>query len=335
MPIVGLLNTLAQFGIAGTTSTHLGDKFKRGVADGGNFTPGNVTYATAYPAAVPANNVVIVEFFANGDYSALSGKATTLVGLGAFNVIVAAGGLVSSQAMIPAMAASASNKDARLLFVSGRTKADQPSREHPPYKSGGLFLETTRKSLNDVETRKRAVEGFDPVDIFHLVNDQSVVSNDESGWDLDQIVIANSTGAAGVAGSIATAVAAAVGKGAKALVVSADPFFTVNRDAVVSAISGANLVGIYPFREYPDGTGGTTAGFISHGPNLAASYRQLGVWTGRMLRDASLLPAQLSKLGKFKQELVVNTTVGDTLLAANKISRHFYNNLKAHADDFT
>ena len=117
----------------------------------------------------------------------------------------------------------------RLAIASGRVRADEPRREHPPYAGQGMYLETTKQRPEDIETRQRMSEFFAPSKIFHLVNDQSARGDDESRWEIQKLVARD-------AATIQSAITDGRSKGAQAIVVSADPCFTENRRTVARCI---------------------------------------------------------------------------------------------------
>jgi putative ABC transport system substrate-binding protein len=100
------------------------------------------------------------------------------------------------------------------------------------------------------------------------------------------------------------------------LVIGGDPFFS-SRSGQLAALTVRHAVpAIYPFREFAAG-----GGLMSYGGSLTDAYRQVGVYTGRVLKGdkAADLPVQQST----KVDLVLNLrtakalglTVPDKLLA--------------------
>jgi putative ABC transport system substrate-binding protein len=86
---------------------------------------------------------------------------------------------------------------------------------------------------------------------------------------------------------------------AGALVVAGDPFFTNQRAQIVALAARHAVPAIYNARLYP-----TAGGLMSYGPDLADSFRQAGVYTGKILRGAT--PADLPVEQAVKVELVIN-----------------------------
>jgi putative ABC transport system substrate-binding protein len=91
-----------------------------------------------------------------------------------------------------------------------------------------------------------------------------------------------------------------------ALTVAAAPFFDTRRDKLVALAQTYAIPTIYQFREYAD-----AGGLISYGVDPADMYRQVGVYTGRVLNGAK--PADLPVLQPSKFELVINLRAAKAL----------------------
>jgi putative ABC transport system substrate-binding protein len=91
-----------------------------------------------------------------------------------------------------------------------------------------------------------------------------------------------------------------------ALLVSADPLFTAQRDQIVALAQRHNLPALYDFPEYA-----AAGGLISYGPSLKDLWRQLGVYTGRIIAGAK--PADMPVQQPTQFELVINLTAAKAL----------------------
>jgi putative tryptophan/tyrosine transport system substrate-binding protein len=93
---------------------------------------------------------------------------------------------------------------------------------------------------------------------------------------------------------------------AGALLVNSDIYLTSQRDRIL-ALSGAPSIAVMaPWREWP-----FAGGLMSYGPNLAAAYEQVGVYTGKILKGAK--PADLPIVQPTTFELVINLKTAKAL----------------------
>jgi putative tryptophan/tyrosine transport system substrate-binding protein len=122
---------------------------------------------------------------------------------------------------------------------------------------------------------------------------------------------------AGTSREIDTAFAAVLHARAEALLLIPDPVFNGRRIQLVHLASRHALPAIYWQREFAE-----AGGLISYGSSIGDAFRQIGVYTGRVLKGAK--PADLPVVQSSKFELVINAqtarmlgvTVPPTLLAS-------------------
>ena len=104
---------------------------------------------------------------------------------------------------------------------------------------------------------------------------------------------------------------------ANALIVNADALFTAERQLIVMLAARYRLPAIFAWREFAE-----AGGLMSYGTSFSYSYRQMGVYVGRILKGEK--PADLPVQQPTNFELVINLktakafglTVPDKLLVA-------------------
>jgi ABC-type uncharacterized transport system substrate-binding protein len=105
---------------------------------------------------------------------------------------------------------------------------------------------------------------------------------------------------------IDAAFAALVRERPDALFLAPDGLFSARRVQLISLAARHALPASYSLREYVE-----AGGLMSYGTNFADTYRQLGVYAGRILKGAT--PADLPVAQATKFELVINLQTGKLL----------------------
>ena len=283
MPVVGFLNSQSpeQFAFLVTA-------FRQGLEKAG--------YAEG-------RNVAIEYRWAEGDYERLPAMAADLVRREV--AVIAAGG-----GGAPALAAKAATSTIPIVFNVGGD----------PVKLG-LVASLARPggNLTGFNVVTGALDGKRLGLLRELVPDAGLIvvvlnpKNPNADLQLQdvqettqrvgqQIEIAD----ASTDGEISAALTRSATSGATAVLVGADPFFFSRRNKIVGLIAGLGLPAIYEMREFVD-----AGGLISYGTSLTEGYRQVGAYTGAILKGAK--PADLPVAQPTKFELVINLKTAKAL----------------------
>jgi putative tryptophan/tyrosine transport system substrate-binding protein len=107
-------------------------------------------------------------------------------------------------------------------------------------------------------------------------------------------------------GDFDTTFASLADRGIGALFVSGSPFFISRRDRLVSLVARHRVPAIYAWRVIVE-----AGGLTSYGANVVGSYRQAGIYVGRILKGEK--PADLPVLQPTKFEFLINLKTAKTL----------------------
>jgi putative tryptophan/tyrosine transport system substrate-binding protein len=91
-----------------------------------------------------------------------------------------------------------------------------------------------------------------------------------------------------------------------AVAVTGDPIFVDGRDHLVALATRHAIPAMYPYREFI-----TAGGLMSYGPNRRDSWRQVGLYTARILKGAG--PADLPVVQVTKLDLIINQKTARSL----------------------
>jgi putative tryptophan/tyrosine transport system substrate-binding protein len=293
MPVIGFLNIASPRAFAGFVAA-----FHRGLNAGGY---------------VEGRNVTIEYRWAEGDYDRLLEQAADLVKR-QLALIVATGGTT------PALVAKNATGTIPILFISGANPVDQglvTSFGRPDGNATGVSVYTSELVGKRLQLLRELLPRAAMIAV--LGNPTGVVHNLEAK-DLQQaadavglqLLILEVTAESG----FEAAFALADQQRADGLFVSADAFFTSQRNRIIELAARHRLPAAYPWREYA-----FAGGLMSYGSSITDAYRLIGEYAGRILKGAK--PADLPVIQPTKFDLVINLktakalglTVPDKLLA--------------------
>jgi putative tryptophan/tyrosine transport system substrate-binding protein len=297
MPVIGYLSARSP-----DDTSHLVTAFRRGLAETGVVEGQNVTIEYRWAigqydrlAAMAAELVqrrVSVIASTGGEPAALAAKASTSV----IPIVFAIGGDPIEQGLVKSFNRPSSNATGiTLLNNTIEAKRLGLLRELIPQATAiGVLLNansnTADHQLNDVQAAGRAMG----VQVYIL---QVNVDRD-----------------------FEPAFETAVTKRVAALTVASSPFFDTRREKIIALTTRYRLPTMYGFREFT-----AAGGLMSYGVEPADAYRQVGVYTGRVLKGET--PSNLPVLQATKFEFVINQKTARTL------GLKFSDNLTSLADE--
>jgi putative tryptophan/tyrosine transport system substrate-binding protein len=283
MPVIGFMS-----GRGPDDSARLVSAFREGLAESG---------------FIEGQNIKIEFRWAEGDYGRLPGLAADLVSRGV-GVLVGVGGDVS------AVAAKQATTTIPVVFGMGGDPVKAglvASFNRPGGNVTGFTLWTNDMESKRLGLLRELVPSASLIGI--LVNPQFPPAAEELK-ELEvaakavnqQILAAPANDDAGLQAALTSLAQNRVG----AFLVTAAPFFDTRRNRIVEFAAQNRLPAIYQFHEYA-----LAGGLISYGPNAMESYRNAGVYAGRILKGAK--PADLPVLQPTKFDFVINLKTAKTL----------------------
>jgi putative tryptophan/tyrosine transport system substrate-binding protein len=251
---------------------------------------------------VEDQNVAIEYRWAEGQYGRLPALAADLVRRGVA-VLVTTGGEPS------ALAAKAATSTIPIVFTVGGDPVKVglvASLNRPGGNATGISLLTTAPEAKRLGLLNELVPTAAIFGVLINPNYQEAEAQSrevhEAARASRQIQIVN----AGNDRDLEAAFATFVQQRAAALLVSADPFFDTRRDRIVALAAQSKLPAIYQFRDFA-----IAGGLMRYGISITDGYRQVGIYTGQVLKGAK--PADLPIHQSIKFELVINLKTAKAL----------------------
>jgi putative ABC transport system substrate-binding protein len=283
MPVVGLLSPIAT-----GSARHLLDAFRRGLGETGT---------------IEGQNVAIDYRLVGGQFDRFPELAADLVRR-QVSVIAASGNAAAVAAKAATqtlpIAFSVTEDPVKLRLVT--------SLSRPGGNATGLNFFTTEVNAKRLGLLRELMPAAARVAM--LMNPSNAPNTSSTLKEVEpaartlglQIQIFNATTSL----EIDAAFAALVPGRPDALFVAPDGFFTSRRVQLAALAARHALPATYSVRDYVE-----VGGLMSYGASLTDAYRQLGVFTGRILKGAK--PADLPVVQSTKFELVINAQIARML----------------------
>jgi len=284
MPLIGFLNPTSPDVIADRVRG-----FRQGLKDSGY---------------VEGENVAIEYRWADGQFDRLSALAAELVRR-QVNVIVATGGPAS------ALAAKAATTRIPVVFEVAQDPVKLglvASLARPGGNVTGINFFSGELAAKRLELLRELVPGAARVAV--LVNPSNAPNTEITLKDVQ--AAAGSIGLqiqivrAGANSEINAAFATILHEGADALFVGQDGFFNSRRVQLTHLASRHALPAVYGGRDFV-----VAGGLMSYGSDITDAYRQVGGYTGRLLKGANAADLPVVQASKF--ELVINAQTAKLL----------------------
>jgi ABC-type uncharacterized transport system substrate-binding protein len=296
MPVIGFLRSTPS-----APFEHFTAAFRQGLKDAGFVEGQNVAieyrYADNQPDRLPALALDLVRrqvavIACNGDAAAAAKAATATI-----PIVFATGEDPVRQGLVTNLGRPDSNLTGVTFF------------------SGGVLGEKRMELLHDLVPKAALVAVL--ADPNYGGAEADLEGAEAAGRALGkQIMVVKAAGQAEFDAAFVKFAQA----GAGALLVAGGSVFTSQRQAIVALAARHALPTIYSNREYV-----AAGGLISYSASVAGAYRQVGVYTGRILKGAK--PTDLPVLLPVTLELVIN------LRAAKALGLHVPPSIHLRADE--
>jgi putative tryptophan/tyrosine transport system substrate-binding protein len=252
---------------------------------------------------IESQNVTIEYRWAEGRSDRLPALAADLVGR-QVNVITSTGGFPQAAkdatTTIPIVALSGGDPvRAGLVASLNRPSGNITGVALFAFSLGPKRLEMLRELLPNVKTVAILANPSYPDPESKLDIQSTSMAAQAIGQKIDILNASNER-------EIDTAFATLAKRGDDALLVMADPFFNGRREQLVALAAYNKIPAIFEWREFA-----VAGGLMSYGASITDAYRQVGIYTGKILAGAK--PADLPVMQAVKVELVINLETAKAL----------------------
>ena len=282
-PIIGFLSSRSAGESASVVAAFLQGLRERGYVEGQNLAI-EYRWADGRYDRLPTLAAELVDRHATvivavgGEPSALAAKAVTST----IPIVFTTGGDPVKLGLVASLARPGNNlTGVALLFAEVQAKRLQMLQELVPAITAVALLVNPTNAATDQDTREMEVAAR------------------SLGLQLQLLQAATDT-------DFDTAFATILERRVGGLIVAQDPFFIARRDQLVTLAARHAVPTIYFSGEFV-----RAGGLISYGGSLAAGYRQVGLYAGRILEGTK--PADLPVVQPTKFELVVNLKTAEAL----------------------
>jgi putative ABC transport system substrate-binding protein len=282
-PVIGFMSSRSP-----EDSAHLVEAFRRGVQEGG---------------FVEGQNVAIEFRWAHGDYNRLPALAAELVSR-KVTVIAAVGGDPSNRAAKEATATIP------IVFATGSDPVSAglvQSLNRPGGNATGVITATNLLETKRLGLLRELAPGVRLVGVLINPKHPAAINRapeiEEAARHIGlRIVIAKASADDELEAAFASMVREDIG----ALLVTADPYFDIERDRIVAFAARQRLPAIYQFREFA-----VAGGILSYGLSFTDVYRQVGLYTAKILSGTKPSDLPVEQVTRF--ELIINLRTAKAL----------------------